>query len=329
LGRTMKRREFIALLGSAGATWLLAARAQAALPLIGFFSSGNATAWQPFVAGFRKGLLEEGFAEGQHVRIEYRWGDGHYDRLPEIAAELVRLQPTVILGGGPPAAHALKKATTTIPIVFVSGDDPVRSGLVESLNHPGANVTGAAIFTGQLGAKQLGLLRELVPRATVVAMLVNPKNPVSEFVISDVRAAAEVSGHRIEPVNASNVDEIEKAFATIAELHADALIVGADPYFFTQSGKVVALAARDRVPAIYEFREFVEAGGLASYGASITDGYRQAGVYTGKILKGEKPADLPVLQPTKFELVINLAAVKALNLTLSPSLQATADEVIE
>jgi putative ABC transport system substrate-binding protein len=263
------------------------------------------------------------------VRIEYRWGEGRYDRLPEIAAELVRLQPAVILGGGPPAAHALKSATTTIPIVFVSGDDPVKSGLVESLNHPGSNLTGAAIFTGQLGAKQLGLLRELVPQATVVAMLVNPQNPVSEFVTRDVRAAAEVSGHRIETVNAGNVDEIEKAFAVIAELHADALIVGADPYFFTQSEKVVALAARNRVPAIYEFREFVEAGGLASYGASITDGYRQAGVYAGKILRGAKPADLPVLQPTKFELVINLAAVKALNLTLSPSLQATADEVIE
>jgi putative tryptophan/tyrosine transport system substrate-binding protein len=324
----MQRRELITLLGGAALSWPLAARAQPTPPLIGFFSSGNAVAWQPFVVGFRRGLLEEGFAEEQ-VRIEYRWGEGQYDRLPEFAADLVRLQPAVILGGGPPAAHALKTATTTIPIVFVSGDDPVKSGLVESLNRPGGNVTGAAIFTGQLGAKQLGLLRELVPRATVVAMLVNPKNPVSEFVIKDVRAAAVLSGHRIETVSAGNVDEIERAFASIAELHADALIVGADPYFFTQSEKVVALAARNRVPAIYEFREFVEAGGLASYGASITDGYRQAGVYAGKILKGAKPADLPVLQPTKFELVINLAAVKALNLTLSPSLQATADEVIE
>jgi putative ABC transport system substrate-binding protein len=325
----MRRRDFMTLLGSAATAWPLGARAQTSPPLIGFLSSGDAVTWRPFTAGFRKGLLEEGFAEGQHLRIEYRWGEGRYDRLPEVATELVRLQPAVILGGGPPAAHALKAATTTIPIVFVSGDDPVKSGLVESLNRPGANVTGAAIFTGQLGAKQLGLLRELAPNATVVAMLVNPKNPVSESVIRDVRAAAAVSGHRIEIVNAGNADEIEKAFATIPELHAEALIVAADPYFFTQSQRVVTLAARNKVPAIYEFREYVEAGGLASYGASITDGYRQAGVYAGRILKGAKPADLPVLQPTKFELVIDLKAVKALNLTLSPSLQATADEVIE
>ena len=214
----MRRRHFITLLGSAAA-WPLEARAQASPPLIEFFSSGNAATWQPFVAGFRKRLLEEGFAEGQHVRIEYRWGEGHYDRLPEIAAELVRLHPAMILGGGLPAAHALKSATTTIPIVFVSGDDPVKSGLVESLNHPGANVTGAAIFTRQLGAKQLGMLRELVPKATIVVMRVNPKNPVR-----DVRATAEVSGHGIETVNAGNVDEIEKTFSTIAEFHADALI---------------------------------------------------------------------------------------------------------
>ena len=325
---TMQRRELITLLGGAALLWPRAMRAQPPLPLVGFLSSGNASAWQPFVAGFRKGLLEEGFAEAQ-VRIEFRWGEGRYDRLPELAADLIRLQPAVILGGGPPAAHALKSVTSTIPIVFVSGDDPVKSGLVDSLNRPSANVTGAAIFTGQLGAKQLGLLRELVPRATIVAMLVNPKNPVSDFVVKDVRAAAEVSGHRIDIVSAGNVDEIEKAFATIAELGADALIVGADPYFFTQSDKVVALAARHKVPAIYEFREYVENGGLASYGASISDGYRQAGVYAGRILKGTKPADLPVLQPTKFELVINLKAVKALNLVLSPSLQATSDEVIE
>jgi putative tryptophan/tyrosine transport system substrate-binding protein len=325
----MRRRDFITLIGGSVA-WPVGARAQQpGMPAIGFLSSGASAAWQPFVAGFRKGLLETGFTESQNVAIEYRWAEGLYDRLPELAADLVRRHSAVILGGGPPAAHAAKAATETIPIVFVSGDDPVKSGLVASLNRPGGNVTGAAIFTGQLGAKQLGLLRELVPKAAVLAMLVNPNNPVTEAVINDVRAAAVVTGHQIRIVNASNQDEIGKAFATLGELRADALIVGADPYFFTRNEQLVALAARHAVPAIYEFREFVVNGGLVSYGASIADGYRQAGVYAGQILKGAKPADLPVLQPTKFELVINLKAVKALGLTLSPGLLAIADDVIE
>jgi putative tryptophan/tyrosine transport system substrate-binding protein len=235
----------------------------------------------------------------------------------------------VIFGAGPPAAHAASSATKTIPIVFVSGYDPVKSGLVASLSRPGGNVTGASIFTGQLGAKQLGLLRELVPKAALVAILVNPSNPLTEAVITEVRAAAAVTGHQIQIVDARDEGEIDKAFATLQELHADALIVGADPYFFGRAAQLIALAARYRVPAIFELREFAMAGGLMSYGASITDGYRQAGVYAGRILKGASPADLPVLQPTKFELVINLKTVKALGLTLSPGLLAIADEVIE
>jgi putative ABC transport system substrate-binding protein len=325
----MRRRKFIKLMGGAAVAWPLAARAQPAKPLIGFMSSGSSASWRPFVAGFLKGLHEADFTEGQNVTIEYRWAEGQYSRLPELAADLVRRQAAVILGGGPPAAHAAKAATSTIPIVFVSGDDPVRSGLVASLNRPGGNVTGAAIFTGQLGAKQLGLLRELLPKAVVIAVLVNPNNPVTEAVTKDVRDAAVVTGHQIQIVNAGNEDELGKAFATVTELHADALIVGADPYFFSRSEHLVALAARRAAPAIYEFREFAANGGLISYGASISDGYRQAGVYAGQILRGAKPADLPVLQPTKFELVINLKTARTLGLTVPPSLLATADEVIE
>ena len=299
------------------------------MPVIGFLNGASPDGYAPLVAAFAQGLKQAGYVDGQNVRIEFRWANGQYDRLPELAADLVRRHAAAILGGGPPAAHAAKAATATIPVVFVSGDDPVKSGLVASLNHPGGNVTGAAIFTGQLGAKQLGLLRELVPQAAVVAMLVNPNNPLTEAVIRDVRAAAALIGHQIQIVNASNEDELGKAFATVTDLHADALIVGADPYFFSRSGQVVALAARHAVPAIYEFREFAVSGGLISYGASVNEGYRQAGVYAGQILGGAKPADLPVLQPTKFELVINLKTAKVLGLTIPPGVLAIADEVIE
>jgi putative tryptophan/tyrosine transport system substrate-binding protein len=323
----MKRRVFITLLGAAVAG-PLAAHAQQPLPVIGFLHSGSAKPNEILVAAFRNGLREAGY-DDKNVAIEFLWADGRYDRLPELVADLVRRKVAVIFGAGPPAAHAANAATKTIPIVFVSGDDPVKSGLVASLNRPGANVTGAAIFTGQLAAKQLGLLRELVPKAALVTMLVNPRNPLTEAATADFRAAAALTGHQVQIVNASDEGEIDKAFATLKELRADALIVGADPYFFARREQLVALATRSLVPAIFEFREFAIAGGLMSYGASITDGYRQAGVYAGQILKGAKPADLPVLQPTKFELVINLKTAKAFGLTLSPGLLAIADEVIE
>jgi putative tryptophan/tyrosine transport system substrate-binding protein len=325
----MNRRALIKLLAATTALPLTARAQQPSLPVIGFLHSGSPKPNINLVTAFRNGLNEAGYVDDKNVVIEFLWAGGKYDRLPELAADLVRRKVAVIFGAGPPAAHAASSATKTIPIVFVSGEDPVMSGLVASLNRPGGNVTGAAMFTGQLGAKQLGLLRELVPDAALVAILVNPNNPLTEGVITDVRAAAAITGHRIQIVNASDEGEIEKAFATLKGLHADALIVGADPYFFARNEQLVALAARYMVPAIFEFREFAMAGGLMSYGASITDGYRQAGVYAGQILKGAKAADLPVLQPTKFELVINLKTAKSLGLEFPATLLGSADEVIE
>jgi putative tryptophan/tyrosine transport system substrate-binding protein len=325
----MQRRVFITLLGATTA-WPFAAHAlQPTMPVIGFLHSGSPKPNINLVTAFGDGLNEAGYVDNKNLAIEFLWAGGRYDRLPGLAADLVLRKVAVIFGAGPPAAHAARSATTTIPIVFVSGDDPVKSGLVASLNRPGGNVTGVALFTGQLGAKQLGLLRELLPKAALVAVLVNPNNPLTEAVTTDVRAAAAVTGHQIQIVDASDEGEIDKAFATLKELHADALIVGADPYFFARNDQLVALAARYAVPAFYELREFAVNGGLMSYGASITDGYRRAGAYAGQILKGAKPADLPVLQPTKFELVINLKTAKALGLTIPPGVVAIADEVIE
>jgi putative ABC transport system substrate-binding protein len=326
----MRRREFIALVGSAAASWPFSAKAQQpAIPVLGFLHSGAPKPNVNLAIAFSNGLVEAGYVNGKNVAIEYRWAEGRYDRLPALAAELVSRQVAVIFGAGPPAANAAKSATTTIPIVFVSGADPVESGLVASLSHPGGNITGIAIFVGQLAAKQFGLLRELVPKAAVVAVLVNPERPLTEAIVRDVRAAAASSGHQIRIVKASDEAGIDNAFAALAELHADALIVGADPFFFGRNDQIVALATRYAVPAFYETREFAANGGLISYGASITDGYRRAGVYAGQVLKGASPADLPVLQPTKFELVINLKTAKSLGITVSPGLLAIADEVIE
>jgi ABC-type uncharacterized transport system substrate-binding protein len=327
----MKRREFITLLGGAAATWPLVARAQqAAVPVIGFLSTLSPESNTPRLSAFDRALKEFGFVDGRNVAIEYRFVQGQYDRLPQMADELIRRQVAVIVAaGGEPSALAAKSATSTTPIVFVMGSDPVKAGLVTSYNRPGGNLTGINILTDTLEAKRLGLLRELVPRAAAVGLLWNPRFASAESQLRDVQEAARVINMTIRALPASTDREIELAFETVAQERIRALAVAADPFLTMSGDKIVALAARAAVPAMYEFRGQVAAGGLMSYGIDVVDVYRQAGVYVGRILKGEKPADLPVLQPTKFELVINLKTAKALGLNVPDRLLALADEVIE
>jgi putative tryptophan/tyrosine transport system substrate-binding protein len=327
----MRRRDFITLLSGAAAAWPIAVRAQQPTrPVIGFLGSPSAVQWTQFTAAFRQGLREAGYVDGQNTAIEYRWADGQYERLPELAADLIHQNVAVILAAGSVApALAAKAATATIPIIFVNGVDPVQFGLVGSLNRPGANITGVSFLTGDVGAKRLGLLHELLPNVAVVALLVKSDNPNAESAVRDAREAARLLRLECHPLKAQTATDIDTAFASLAQQQVGALLVGADPFFTSQYDRFVRLAARFAVPTIYYAREFVAAGGLMSYGTSISDAYRQAGVYTGKILKGEKPADLPVVQSTKFDLVINLNTAKALGLTFPPGLLAIADEVIE
>jgi putative ABC transport system substrate-binding protein len=323
----LRRRQFITLLGGAAA-WPLAAKAQQAAPVIGFLRSTSSADSGPLVAAFRQGVREAGFVEGQDCAIEYRWADNQLDRLPELAAELLR-QPVAVIVTNTPGALAAKAATTKVPIVFATGDDPVRNGLVASFNRPGGNVTGVSFISAQLGAKQLGLLHELRPGAARIAVLVDPKFPTTDRLVSDVRATAAAIGQQIEVLYVSSDREIETAFTTIVQRGAGALLSGSGGFLLSRRERFVALAAQHRIPTMYILREFVTAGGLMSYGPSITDAYRQAAIYAGRILKGEKPADLPVMQPTKFEFVINLKTAKALGVDVPEKLIALADEVIE
>jgi putative ABC transport system substrate-binding protein len=323
----MNRRETITLLGSATA-WPVAARAQA-MPVIGFLNGVSATEYEPYLKAFHQGLREMGFVEGQNVLIEYRWADRQYDRLPALAADLVGRRVNVIVAAGTPlAAIAAKAATTVTPIVFNIGSDPTEIGLVESLNRPGGNATGTNMLVTELSPKRLGLLHELVPQARTIAYLANPGG-LSQAGAREVMGAAQALGLRIQAVGARTEQDFDQAFALMAQEQAGALLVSPDPTYLNQHQRLVALAADHRLPAIYSYREFPLAGGLISYGTSVSDTYRQLGVYAGRILKGEKPGDLPVLQPTKFDLVINLKTAKALGLTVPASLLAIADEVIE
>lgn len=326
----MRRRKFVALLGGVVAASPFAARAQQkAMPVIGVLNTGSPSASSRPMGAFRQGLSEAGYVEGQNVAIEYRWAEGHYDRLPALAADLVGRKVDLIMASSPPSALAAKSATSTIPIVFRGGADPVGDGLIVSLARPGGNLTGVSFVADELTAKRLELLSELVPRAGVIALLVNPNNASAERVIRDVQEAARTKGLQLHVLKAGSESEIDTAFASLVQLHADALVVGADPFLSSRREQLVALASRSAVPSIYAWREFAASGGLISYGASLTAAYRLVGIYAGKILKGAKPADLPVEQPTKFELVINRKAAKALGLEVPPTLVVRADEVIE
>jgi len=324
----LKRREFIALVGGAAA-WPVATRAQQpAMPVIGFLNAGAPDGYAPMVAAFRQGLEETGYVEAQNVGIEYHWANGQYDRFPAIAADLIRRQVAVIVTNSPGVA-TIRAATTTIPIVFTTSGDPVKLGWVAALNRPGGNITGVTQLNVEVGPKRLELMHQLVPTATTIAVLLNPTYPSAETELSDMQAAARTLGLQMHLLRASNKHEIDDAFATLVQLRAGTLVITSDPFFNTRTKQLAALALRHAVPTIFQYREFAAAGGLMSYGGSNIASYRQAGVYTGRILKGEKPADLPVQQVTKVELIINMKTAKTLGLTLPITLLGRADEVIE
>jgi putative tryptophan/tyrosine transport system substrate-binding protein len=326
----VRRREFVTLLGGAAAAWPLAARAQQAdrIPVVGFLNAASREGIPEFVAAFRQGLKEIGFVDGQNVTIEYHWAEGRNDRLPALAADLVRRQVAVIVANSPGVLPA-KAETATIPIVFLSPGDPVAQGFVTSLNRPGGNVTGVSFFNTTLGSKRLELLHQMVPRAATIAFLVNPSFPTAEIDLQDTQAAARTLALRLLVLHAASESEIETVFASLAQQKPDALIVNPDPYLTSRRHQIVPLLARLSMPSAHSPRDWVVSGALMSYGTNTVDAYRQAGVYAGRILKGEKPGDLPVTQPTKFELVINLKTAKALGLEVPDRLLALADEVIE
>ena len=327
----MRRRKFITLIGGAAVSWPLAARAQQpTMPLIGYLHSGSPNAFEHAVGAFRKGLSERGYVESQNVAIEYRWAEGHVDRLPALAVDLVNRNVAVLVAqGGGTCAVAAKAATSIIPIVFSSGADPVALGLVKSLSRPGGNVTGVSILTAALGSKRLEILRQVLPTADVVAALINPNNAGIQAELKDLQNGAQALAVTVRIFNAASASDIDAAFAMIVQAGISGLVVGADPFFLGQRDQLVALSTRHKIPAIYEWRDYVEAGGLMSYGTSLGEAYRQVGIYTGRLLKGEKAADLPVQQAVKVELVINLKTAKALRLTFPLSLLGRADEVIE
>ena len=326
----MRRRELIALIGGAVVGRPLAVCAQhGGVLVVGFLHYASPNKLTHLADAFRRGLQETGYIEGQNVVIEYRWAEGQYDRLPALAADLVHRQVSVIAAGGSVAAQAAKNATTTIPVVFTSGADPVATGLVASLSRPGGNVSGMSLLAAEMATKRLELIHDLLPRARAIAMITNPAYPGSHSEMAEVEAAGRLVGIQTHQVVASSPSDLDSAFTTISQLSVDAFTVGADGFFITRREQFVALAARYALPGIYPFPDFPESGGLLSYGLDLVDAYRQAGIYTARILKGAKPADLPVIQPTKFQLVINLKTVKALGLTVPPSILARADEVIE
>jgi putative ABC transport system substrate-binding protein len=326
----MKRREFITLLGGAAATWPLAARAQQAVPVIGFLHPGSLGERIHLLTALREGLRARGYLEGQNVTIEYRWADDQFDRLPALVAELVRRRVSVIATpAGTVAALAAKSATTTIPIIFGSENDPVKAGLVASFNRPEGNATGVYFLSDGLAEKRLGLIRELLPRANLIGLLLNPNDPLTDVITTEVQQAASTVGQRIEVLHASSSREIDAAFASLLQKRAGALVLGAGPLFFTRRVQLVTLATRHAVPAVYVSREFVQAGGLMSYGTNLAEMWRQVGDYVGRVLKGTNPTDLPVMQSTKLEFVINLQTARTFDLEIPPSLLARADEVIE